>query len=264
MFEQKTDQTQTPRRPECVFSSGIIFGGANGIGKSIEEWLIQQGTPFVVSIDRDPSFQRSELPHSETGTARLLADITSPEQLKTVLRGARPASLELAVFSAGILREAEPELTRSVNVEGTKNCFAAVSPLLKPGALALFISSDLITFPVSKDSDLPTAYVASKRAMAEFAQSVARDRPDLRVLILLPGPVRTGLFLEGKPNEVLAQIEDRVGILSPSEFAQIVFRDVIPQLASQPSGFAAKIYKKKHDRSEVEWLDIRKYLAPGI
>ena len=117
-----------------------------------------------------------------------------------------------------------------------------------------------ITFTETNDSNFPTAYVASKRAMAEFARLVARDRPDLRVLILLPGPVKTGLFLEGKSDQLLAKIEDAVGILSPSEFAQTVFQHVIPQFNSQPSGAAAKVYK----RAGVEWVDIREYLAAPV
>lgn len=117
-----------------------------------------------------------------------------------------------------------------------------------------------ITFTETNDSNFPTAYVASKLAMAEFARLVARDRPDLRVLIVLPGPVKTGLFLGGKSDQLLAKIEDAVGILSPSEFAQTVFQHVIPQFNSQPSGAAAKVYK----RAGVEWVDVREYLAAPV
>lgn len=251
MFEPKTDQAKNLRRPESAFSSAIIFGAANGIGKAIEDTLSKQGTPLVLSVDRVPSFQRAGNRHWEGGTSHLRADITDPEQLKAITKGAPSASLDLAVFNAGIMREDDPQLTHQVNVQGTKNCFEAVSALLKQSAHAIFLSSDLITFPATERDSLPSAYVASKRAVAEFATSLAKSRPDLRILILLPGPVKTNLFLEGKPDELLNKIEDDVGILSPSEFTQMVFQEAIPQFAHRPSGAAVRIYKK----SGVRWLE---------
>lgn len=250
MFEQKTDQTKNPHRPEHSFSSAIIFGAANGIGKAIEDTLFNQGTPLILSIDRASAFQRPGTRHWEGGTSYLRADITDPEQLTTITKGAPSASLDLAVFNAGIMREEDPELTHQVNVQGTKNCFEAVSALLKPGAHVIFLSSDLITVPATEANNLPKAYVASKRAVAEFAESLVKDRPDLRILTLLPGPVKTNLFLEGKSGDLLDTIEKTVGIFSPSEFTQMLFQEVIPQFASRPSGATVRMYK----RSGVEWL----------
>jgi 3-oxoacyl-[acyl-carrier protein] reductase len=251
MFEKKTDANQAGRFPDLAFSSGVIFGAAHGIGKAIQEALLRQKIPLLLSIDRDSSFTDLGVTNSESGTYRLRADITDIHALRKAVQGIRSASLEIAVFSAGIQKDEDPALTHAVNVDGIKNCFEVAAPLLKPGALAIFLSSDLITFSAPENGQALSPYVASKRAVAEFAESIAATRPDIRVLILLPGPVETKLFLEGKSEELLAKIEEEVGILSSAECAHLVLQEIVPQFATRPSGSAVRVYKK----SGVEWLE---------
>ena len=250
MFEPKKDKSQEVQSREQSFSSGVIFGAANGIGRAIGELLLAQKIPLLLSIDRDPSFSGHEVTDPESGSHQIKSDITDMEQLQRALQGIRPASLDLAVFSAGIQNDSNPALTYAVNVEGIQNCFAVVAPLLKRGALTVFLSSDLITFPTTGGDQPYSPYVESKRAVAKFATAVSQAYPDLRVLILLPGPVKTKLFLEGKSEELLSTIEAEVGILSSTEFTRMVFQDVIPQFVSKPSGSAVRMYKK----SGIEWL----------
>lgn len=233
------------RDPVVAFDSAVIFGAANGIGQGIAEYL-RSRTRLVVAVDRDSSFSDSGVTQVEQGDYRLRADVTSSQQLVGACSGLRKGTIGFACFCVGILDDSKPEQTMQVNVEGTKNCFDAVAPYLKPGALAVFLSSDLITF---QNPENPT-YVRSKRLVADYANEIARTRPDLRVLTLLPGPVDTMLFRNGKSAEDLAEIAAGPGILSPTEFARMLFEEVLPKASDSPSGAAVKMYKN----TGIDWL----------
>jgi len=246
MFQSKNDKKPSVGRPAQSFSSAIVFGAAHGIGKAIEESLFQEKASVLISIDRDSSFKDESVINPEGGRYRLFSDITDLDTLRQVTRGISNRSLELAVFNAGIQQNDDRARTFAVNVEGTKNCFTVSEPLLKPQATVVFLSSDLITMQ-GQDS----VYVESKRAVAEFAEEVAREYPGLRVLILLPGPVKTALFERGKSEELLSRIEHDCGIFSPEEFTRMLFEEVLPEFSAKQSGSMVRMYK----RAGFEWVE---------
>lgn len=223
----------------------VVFGAAHGIGQSVSTHLSGQ-SKLLLSIDRDPSFSLVQMADPDKGAHKLCADITEPQQIAASLSGLRTGCVDLVLFSAGIQDDSQPELTDRVNLQGTKNCYDAVTPFLKPGALLVFLSSDRITFEFPSAS----AYVRSKRAIADFANDLAQKRRDLKILTLLPGPVDTALFRRGKSAEMISEIEDGPGILTPFEFAEMLFKSVLPKANVYPSGAAVRMYK----RTGVEWI----------
>lgn len=231
--------------PTFEYWASVIFGAAHGIGQSISAYLSSR-SPLVLAIDRDPSFSSISVINPDKVTHNLRADVTEPKQLATAVSGLRHQSLELAFFCAGIQDDSQPERTHAVNVQGTINCFDAVVPYMKPGALLVFLSSDRITFEAPNSSP----YVTSKRAIADFANDLAQRRPDLKVLTLLPGPVDTALFRLGKSAEMIERIEAGPGILSPIDFTRMLFEGVITQANSHSTGAAVRMYK----RTGVEWM----------
>lgn len=256
-MEQGAKQRQGPLAPQPSFSSAVIFGAAHGIGRAVEQELIDQKASLLVAIDRDQTFLAEKISNPASGHYQLSSDIRNSDQLRRVLQGVTPKAIDLVIFNAGIQNDADPDLTHAINVEGTKNCFYAVKELLSPRAVAVFVSSDMITFPVSSEDTSGSPYVESKREVADFAHEVAKEHPELRVLILLPGPVRTKLFLEGKSEERIQDIERDVGILSPEEFAEMLFQKILPDFASRSSkvsscgpGAMVRMYKN----TGVEWL----------
>jgi NAD(P)-dependent dehydrogenase (short-subunit alcohol dehydrogenase family) len=234
-----------PPLQELAFSDCVVFGAAQGIGAAIASYLHDHGSRSVLLIDKSAGFGRDQATPGRGVVNAVQADVSSEEQLNKALSNCTPKTLDLAVLSAGI-RATSIEDMRSVNVDGVKNSIVAVRPYLKKGALLILVSSDF--FNVCPDDP----YAVTKKEGALHALEVAKEHAeDFRVVILLPGPVRTHLFLHDKSQALVDAIDEEEGILSPQELSIMLFEQVIPQSLTKPSGSAVTMYKKRG----VVWKD---------
>lgn len=214
----------------------LVTGAANGIGKAITQEAHNLGAA-VTGVDIKES------------NDVVIADITDTQQLSRVAKVLKTSGKKIdhLILSAGITQnepgqvdEEEWQRINRVNAQGTQNSFNAFKDLLADNATVVFLSSDLINDPNTR---LP-AYTESKRAIAEFASQQSTANLQLRILILLPGPVDTELFRWKKPPQVADEIIQKIG-LHPEEFAKIVLKDILPNTAKYPTGSQIRIYKNE-------------------
>ena len=228
---------ETSVSSKLEISHCAVFGAAQGIGAEISAYLRDHGSSFLLLLDRNERFTESTAPRSQSGEYLLRADVSQKGELERALHHVSPQTLDLVVLSAGIRSDDEADMRR-VNADGVRNALEAIAPLMKKAGLVILVSSDYFNVNPTEP------YAKSKLEGALHALHIAEKHANnFRVLILLPGPVRTALFERGKPPALLERIEAEDGILSTKQFCDMLFTEVIPQFINRPSGSVVAMYK---------------------
>jgi NAD(P)-dependent dehydrogenase (short-subunit alcohol dehydrogenase family) len=163
----------------------LVTGAQRGFGKAIAMALAAEGADIIaVDIGKDVEKTASEINKTGQQALGLVADITSPEQIKNTVDRAMEAfgRIDILVNNAGILLKRyflweaddnEWRRTIEVNLIGTYNVTKAVLPsILKNGkGRVINISS------ISGKNGSPTssAYCASKHAIIGLTRSLAME-----------------------------------------------------------------------------------------
>jgi NAD(P)-dependent dehydrogenase (short-subunit alcohol dehydrogenase family) len=175
----------------------LITGANRGIGLALAKRLADRGDE-VVAVCRQSSAELAGLKvQVESGV-----DVTSDEAVAALARRIGPASLDLLVLNAGILRHddlknAELDEVRSqieVNAIAPLRITKALLPALRPGAKIAAITSRMGSIG-DNGSGGYYGYRMSKAALNAMAMSLSRDlRPtQVAVAILHPGMVSTDM-----------------------------------------------------------------------
>lgn len=233
----------------------IITGGYQGIGRAITELAIAQGAQRIFSLDN--KFPEDTDGQCATGTFihERVVDTRDPHGLTRIGIQLRRlgGNFDSLILNAGIKpvdpdSDSEAQLTREVNVSGTRTSFDFLHYYLnRDSADAVFMSSDLIS-----DSHQHGAYVESKRAIAVYCLTKAASlrKVNYRFLTILPGPVSTELFNNGKSAETLARIETETGVMTPAEFANRL--GCALSNAEIPNGSFIRIYRDETSLTAAE------------
>jgi NAD(P)-dependent dehydrogenase (short-subunit alcohol dehydrogenase family) len=206
----------------------IVFGAANGIGKALSECIYKQFNKSLFAVDISEEFKDEKFPNllKSSPLIRIQSNVCDQIELVYKLNQLKLPKIDLCIFSVGIQNEANPLLTREVNFLGIKNAYEATLPYLSSDATLIFISSDRVRKNVTTQIQDLNSYVSSKAEMTSFALDVAKAKKNLKVLIVLPGPVDTALFRSGKSEELISKIDCEVGIFSPDDFANKLIKEV--------------------------------------
>ena len=187
--------------------TGIVTGGAQGIGKGIVQHLIAEGWR-VAAIDKDGEAVRdlaAEMPNDRL--LSLEADVSNEtavaKAFKAIgdwLKGDTPAGIDLLVSNAGL---ADPvsgpiedltlknwHLWQDSHVTGAFLMTRAAIPLLRrrKGSIVLMASTRAI-----QSEPHCEAYAAAKGALLALNHALAISLgPDIRCNAILPGWIETG------------------------------------------------------------------------
>ena len=170
---------------------GLVTGASAGLGLAIVRALLAKGW-HVLGVDREIAPTGTDA----TSYEHVRCDLADPEAVDALAADARQA-LDLAVMCAGISATGRFEAIpgnahrRVVDINAEASMVLADALIgrgvLRGGTLVLVAS-------LSVDVGYPGAasYAASKEAIASYARSLREGRSGVKVLTVLPGPIRTG------------------------------------------------------------------------
>jgi 3-oxoacyl-[acyl-carrier protein] reductase len=186
---------------------GVITGGGRGIGMHIARALAKEGMELVIAARTEHQLEATRVQIASDFGVRCVAqrtDVSRPDEVATLIDRARRyfGRLDLLVNNAGIygpigeLTDADPAEWRhaiEVNLLGTVWTSRAALPLFRSQGGGRIIN--LAGAGVGGTSVTPriSAYAASKAAVVQFTESLAREVAawNVQVNAIAPGAVAT-------------------------------------------------------------------------
>lgn len=194
--------------------TALVTGASRGLGRALAASLADDGWALVVDARHGADLTDAVAPLAGATIEALPGDIIDPEHRDALAAAAsRLGGLDLLVLNAGTLGPAplptiaaldlhELRTTLEVNVVAQVAVVQALLPHLRRGATVVAITSDAAVEAYEGWG----AYGASKAAFEQAMAVLAVERPDLRVLRLDPGDLRTRMHQDAFPGE---DISDR-------------------------------------------------------
>jgi NAD(P)-dependent dehydrogenase (short-subunit alcohol dehydrogenase family) len=193
----------------------VVTGASQGLGLALAEALAAHGWALVVDARRtdrlDDAVARLARVTDVVGVA---GDVTDPAHRRELARAAETLGrVGLVVNNASTLGASPlptlgaitPEVLRATfetNVIAPITLLQALDGVLADGATVVNITSDAAVEPYEGWG----GYGASKAALEHASRILAAERPDLRVLVVDPGDMRTEMHQDAFPGE---DISDR-------------------------------------------------------
>lgn len=214
----------------------VVTGGSGGIGGAVARRLAADGTAVVVhyagSAAKAEAIVESITAAGGTAVAHS-GDIAEPAEMAELFDAAeaRFGGIDVVVNTAGIMLLAplaEMELDdfdrmHRVNVRGTFVVSRLAARRLRPGGSLINFSTSVTRL----QQPGYCGYAATKGAVEAMTLILARELRgrDVTVNAVAPGPTATPLFVEGKSEELIAQIAaaaplERLG--TPEDTAEAV------------------------------------------
>ena len=192
--------------------TAIVTGASRGLGFALARSLSDDGWGLIVD-GRDPSALREA--RDSLGDAVAIAGDISDEHHRDDLAIAASSlgGLDLVVLNAGTLgpsplpslshlRLGDLRTTLEINLVAQLGVVQALLPHLRSGATIVAITSDAAV----ETYEGWGAYGAAKAGFERLAAILGAERPDLRVLRVDPGDMRTQMHQDAFPGE---DISDR-------------------------------------------------------
>jgi NAD(P)-dependent dehydrogenase (short-subunit alcohol dehydrogenase family) len=194
----------------------VITGGSQGLGLALATALADRGWHVVLDARRADRLEAAAAALAERTTVVALAgDVSDPDHRRALVDAASSlrGPVRLLVNNASTLGasplpaldEVSPEVlarTFEVNVIAPLALTAALLPALAEGAAVVNVTSDAAVEAYEGWG----AYGASKAALEHASRIFAVEHPELRVLVVDPGDMRTEMHQDAFPGE---DISDR-------------------------------------------------------
>jgi NAD(P)-dependent dehydrogenase (short-subunit alcohol dehydrogenase family) len=195
----------------------VVTGASQGLGLALAEALARSGWRLVIDARRDDRLEAAAARLSAITTVIAVpGDVADPLH-RAMLAGAAAdlGTVRLVVNNASSLGASPlPSVSDipadvlhrifEVNVIAPVALLQALAPSLGPGATVVNITSDAGVEAYEGWG----GYGASKAALEHVSRVLAAERPDLRVLVVDPGDMRTEMHQDAFPGE---DISDRPG-----------------------------------------------------
>jgi NAD(P)-dependent dehydrogenase (short-subunit alcohol dehydrogenase family) len=201
--------------PQHTPPVAVITGGSQGLGRSLADSLATDGWSLVIDARRADRLDAAAAELARvTEVVAVPGDVTDPEHRRALVRAAaRLGSVRLLVNNASTLgasplpplHDLDPDMWHrifDVNVVAPIALVRAFDGLWADAATVLNITSDAGV----EAYETWGGYGSSKAALEHASRVLAAERPDLRVLVVDPGDMRTEMHQDAFPDE---DISDR-------------------------------------------------------
>jgi NAD(P)-dependent dehydrogenase (short-subunit alcohol dehydrogenase family) len=197
-------------------SIAVVTGGSQGLGLELVRALTERGWRVVTDARRSGRLAEAvgTLGHRGLVTA-VSGDIADPAHREALVAAVRAlgGTVAIVINNASTLGatpmptlcDADPEAFRrafDVNVVAPLTLVGALAPVLADRATVVNITSDAAVEPYPNWG----IYGATKAALEHASGVLAAERPDLRVLVVDPGDMRTEMHQDAFAGE---DISDR-------------------------------------------------------
>jgi 3-oxoacyl-[acyl-carrier protein] reductase len=219
-----------------IRKSAIVTGASRGIGQAIAQRLAADGFAVVVNYagQEAAAHDTVETIRAAGGTAvAVRADVSQADDVRDLFAAARRefGRVDVVVSNGGIMRIGpiasmsadDFDQMLAVNLRGTFLMMAEAARHLERDGRFVALSSSVI----AKHMPGYGPYIASKAGVEGLVQVFAQEMRGRAVCVnaVAPGPVATELFLQGKSDELIAQIVkqaplERIG--QPGDIADAV------------------------------------------
>jgi NAD(P)-dependent dehydrogenase (short-subunit alcohol dehydrogenase family) len=197
----------------------VITGASQGLGLALAEALADEGWSLVVDARRRERLEQAAtaLRAASGDRGRVVAiagDVTDPAHRRALAAAAaRLGPVALLVNNASTLGASplphldaiDPAVLQriwEVNVVAPLALLQSLDRQLAPGATIVQITSDAAVEPY----DGWGGYGASKAALEHASRVLAVERPDLRVLVVDPGDMRTEMHQDAFPGDDISDV----------------------------------------------------------
>ena len=193
----------------------VITGGSQGLGLELARALADDGWDLVIDARRTDRLDRAVADLSpRTNVVALAGDVTDAEH-RAALAGAAAqlGSVHLLVNNASTLGASPLPNLDAISVETLRTVFETnvLAPIALVQALDPHFVAGATVINITSDAAVEAyegwgGYGASKAALEHASRVLAAERPDLRVLVVDPGDMRTEMHQDAFPGE---DISDR-------------------------------------------------------
>ncbi len=192
--------------------TALITGASRGFGLAVATSLAADG--WALLLDARHAADLDEATTGLGGARRLPGDVADAgHRADLAAAAAELGGLDLVVLNAGTLGPSplpsvasvdlgDLRATLEVNLVAQVGLVQSLLPVLRPGATIVAVTSDAGVEPYEGWA----AYGASKAGLEQVMAVLGAERPDLRVLRVDPGDMRTQMHQDAFPGE---DISDR-------------------------------------------------------
>lgn len=202
-----------PSSPEATRPVAVVTGASQGLGLALTRTLAERGWTVVADARRADRLR--DATDSLRDVVAVAGDIASADHRDALARtAAAHGCVQLVVNNASTLGASPlPSLGEldtdtwhrlfDVNVIAPMRLVHDLDGALAPGATVVNITSDAGVEAYAGWG----GYGASKAALEHASRVLAAERPDLRVLVVDPGDMRTEMHQDAFPDEDISDRE---------------------------------------------------------
>jgi len=193
----------------------VITGASQGLGLALAGALADDGWDLVIDARRTDRLDQTVADLStRTRVVAVAGDVTDPEHRAALAHAAAQLGpVQLLVNNASTLGASPLPALDAISVDTLRAVFETnvIAPLALVQQLDPHLVDGATIVNITSDAAIEAyegwgGYGASKAALEHASRVLAAERPDLRVLVVDPGDMRTEMHQDAFPGE---DISDR-------------------------------------------------------